>query len=132
MIPVIISVVLAVLLVALTSSGIRIYNECNEIKDKQKWKNTHMMLTNLLVVGIMIPVVLLAQFLSNGNITGAMLILYGLLGIIGSSASYTLANEAACASVVNASEKNFLMISVASSLFILLGGGAFLSFSRRE
>jgi len=91
-----------------------------------------MLLTNTLIVSIVIPGVLLTQFLSSGNVAGAMIILYGLMGLIGSSVAYSIAKESKCENVTNTSEKNFLMISVAGSLFVLLGGGAFMAMSRRE
>ena len=131
-VPILISVVLCILYVAIASSGIRIFNKCNEIKDEQKWQNMHMLLTNTLIVSIVIPGVLLTQFLSSGNVAGAMIILYGLMGLIGSSVAYSIAKESKCENVTNTSEKNFLMISVAGSLFVLLGGGAFMAMSRRE
>ena len=131
-VPILISVVLCILYVAIASSGIRIFNKCNEIKDEQKWKNMHMLLTNTLIVSLVIPGVLLTQFLSSGNVAGAMVILYGLMGLIGGSVAYSIAKESKCENVTNASEKNFLMISVAGSLFVLLGGGAFMAMSRKE
>ena len=131
-IPIILSIVMAILYTAISSTGIRVFNSCNEIKDELKWKNMHMLLSNTLVIGIMIPVVLLAQMLSNGNITGAIMILYGLIGLIGGSTAYGIVNENKCAEVSKESEKNFLMISIAGSFFILLGGGALLAMSRRE
>ena len=131
-VPILISVVLCILYVAIASSGIRIFNKCNEIKDEQKWKNMHMLLTNTLIVSLVIPGVLLTQFLSSGNVAGAMVILYGLMGLIGGSVAYSIAKESKCENVTNDSEKNFLMISVAGSLFVLLGGGAFMAMSRKE
>lgn len=91
-----------------------------------------MLLTNTLIVSLVIPGVLLTQFLSSGNVAGAMIILYGLMGLIGGSVAYSIAKESKCENVTNTSEKNFLMISVAGSLFVLLGGGAFMAMSRRE
>jgi len=129
--PIIISVILGILYVAIASSGIRIFNKCTEIKESQKWKNMHALLTNTLIIALVIPGVLLTQFLSSGNVAGAMVILYGLMGLVGSSVAYSIAKESTCESVSNASEKNFLMISVAGSLFVLLGGGAFMAMSRR-
>ena len=130
--PIIISIVLAILYVAIASSGIRIYNACSEIKDSKKWQNMHALLANTLIIAMVIPGVLLTQFLSSGNIAGAMVILYGLMGLVGSSVAYSIAKEAKCESKSNASEKNFLMLSVAGSLFVLLGGGAFMAMSRRD
>lgn len=131
-VPILISVVLCILYVAIASSGIRIFNKCNEIKDEQKWKNMHMLLTNTLIISLVIPGVLLTHFLSSGNVAGAMVILYGLMGLIGGSVAYSIAKESKCENVTNDSEKNFLMISVAGSLFVLLGGGAFMAMSRKE
>lgn len=130
--PIIISIILGIVYVAIASTGIRIYNKCIEIKESQKWQNMHALLTNTLIIAMVIPGVLLTQFLSSGNIAGAMTILYGLMGLVGSSVAYSIAKEAKCENISKESEKNFLMLAVAGSLFVLLGGGAFVAMSRRD
>lgn len=126
-----VTVILSIMYVAIASSGIRIFNECNEIKDEQKWKNMHALLSNTLVAALVIPFVLLTQFLSSQNVTGGMVILFGLMGLIGSSTAYGISKEAKCQDVAKESEQNFLMMSIAGSLFVLLGGGAFMAMTRR-
>ena len=129
---IVVTIILSILYVAIASSGIRIYNECKEIKDEQKWKNMHALLTNTLIATIVIPLVLLTQFLSSKNVLGGMVILYGLVGLVRSSTAYGISKEAKCQDVTKESEQNFLMIAVAGSLFVLLGGGAFLAMTRRS
>lgn len=131
-ISVILAVVFGIAYTAVASSGIRIFNECNDIKDSKKWKNMHMLLANTLVMGIVIPIVLFTQLLSGEKVTGAIAMLYGLMGLIGSSVAYGISKEKTCESVSNQSEKNFLLMAVGISLTILIGGGVFIGMSRKS
>jgi|SaaInl85LU_5_DNA_1037374.scaffolds.fasta_scaffold07104_5 NAD/NADP transhydrogenase beta subunit len=126
---VILSVLFGIAYIAVASSGIRVYNECNEIKDSQKWKNMHLLLSNTMVIGIMIPVVLLTQLLAGGKVTLAITMLYGLMGLIGSSVAYNLSREKQCEGISKDSEKNFLLLAIGISLTIMIGAGVFMGTS---
>ena len=115
---------------AVSSIGIRVYNECKELQGDKKWINLHLLLANTLVIGIMIPVVLLTQFISGGRVTAAITMLYGIMGLVGSSVAYAITKESACTDVSKSGEKNFLIGSLVVSIFILIGGGAYMGMSK--
>jgi hypothetical protein len=121
------SVLLGAGYTSIASIGIRVYNECEEIKDSDKWKNAHMLLSNSMVMGLMIPIVLLTQYLAGDNITGAITLLYGLMGIVGSSVAYIIMKNKQCKGISNTSEDNFVLASILISLLVMIGGGVLAS-----
>ena len=121
------SVLLGAGYTSIASIGIRVFNECEDIKDSDKWKNAHMVLSNSMVMGIMIPVVLLTQYLAGDNITGAITLLYGLMGIVGSSIAYMIMKDKQCKGISNTSEDNFVLASIFISLLVMIGGGVLAS-----
>lgn len=129
--PVIISAVLGTLYFTISSSGIRIYNNCLQIKDDKKWKNMHALLSTTLIIALVIPGVLLTQFLAKDNVLGSITILYGLLGLIGSSIAYNISKETDCEKAINKGDQNFFLVSIIGSLIVLLSGSGITSFSRK-
>lgn len=121
------SVLLGAGYTSIASIGIRVYNECEEIKDSDKWKNAHMLLSNSMVMGLMIPIVLLTQYLAGDNIIGAITLLYGLMGIVGSSVAYIIMKNKQCKGISNTSEDNFVLASILISLLVMIGGGVLAS-----
>lgn len=121
------SVLLGAGYTSIASIGIRVYNECEDIKDTDKWKNAHMVLSNSMVMGMMIPIVLLTQYLAGDNITGAITLLYGLMGIVGSSVAYMIMKNKQCKGISNTSEDNFVLASIFISLLVMIGGGVLAS-----
>ena len=124
------SVLLGAGYTSIASIGIRVFNECEDIKDSDKWKNAHMVLSNSMVMGIMIPIVLLTQYVAGDNIVGAITLLYGLMGIVGSSIAYMIMKDKRCKGISNTSEDNFVLASIFLSLLVMIGGGVLASGSK--
>lgn len=118
--------------VAVASMGINVFNKCSAIQDSRKWKNMHLILSNTMVVAMTIPVVLVVQMMASGRVTAAVLMLYGLMGVIGSSVAYGLVKEKQCESISKPSDRNFLMIAIVLSFVIMFGGGMLLGSSRGD
>lgn len=117
------SVLLGAAYTSIASIGIRVFNECEDVKESEKWQNMYMVLTNTMVMGIMIPIVLLTQYLAGDNVLGAMALLYGLMGIVGSSVAYTIIKHKSCNGISNKTEENYVLGSILLSLLVMLGGG---------
>lgn len=126
-IPIILTIVLGVFYVSISSIGIDIYNKCNELKTSDKWKNLHSLLSHTLVIAMVIPGVLLMQYLASGNVMGGMGILYGLMGLVGSSVSYGIYNESVCKKFTTDSQKTYLIIAIVGSIITLIGSGILVS-----
>ena len=126
----VVSILLGAAYTSVASIGIRVFNECDDIKESEKWRNLHLALSNSMVMGITIPIVLLTQYLASDNVMGAMALLYGLMGIVGSSIAYMILKEKKCKGISNSTEDNFVLGSIVLSFFVMLGGGFFAS--RRE
>jgi hypothetical protein len=126
------SVMLGAAYTSIASIGIRVFNECEDVKESEKWKNMHLVLSNTMVMGIMIPIVLLTQYLAGDNVLGAMALLYGLMGIVGSSVAYTIVKHKNCKGISNKTEENFVLGSILASLVVLIGGGFLASSSRSQ
>lgn len=124
------AVIFGIAYTAVSSIGIKTYNECKAIQGNKKWDNMHLLLANTLVIGIMIPVVLLTQFIAGGRVTAAITMLYGIMGLVGSSVAYALTQESECKGFSKESEKNYLIVGIVMSILVLLGGGAYMGMSK--
>ena len=121
---VIITIILATFYVSVSSIGIDIYNKCNQLKTSEKWKNTHNILSHTLVIAMTIPGVLFTRYLvGDDRLMGGMGILYGILGIIGSSIAYALYNESACKEHTKESQGNYLIGAIAGSVITTIVSG---------
>ena len=117
------SVLLGAAYTSIASIGIRVFNECEDVKESEKWRSMHAVLSNTMVMGIVIPIVILTQYLAGDNILGAMALLYGLMGIVGSSVAYTIMKHGSCKGIGNKTEENFILGSILASLLVMFGGG---------
>ena len=117
------SVLLGAAYTSIASIGIRVFNECEDVKESEKWRSMHAVLSNTMVMGIVIPIVILTQYLAGDSILGAMALLYGLMGIVGSSVAYTIMKHGSCKGIGNKTEENFILGSILASLLVMFGGG---------
>ena len=121
---IVLTIILATFYVSVSSIGIGIYDKCNQLKTSEKWKNIRKILSHTLVIAMTIPGVLFTRYLvGDDKLMGGMGILYGILGIIGSSIAYALYNESACKEHTKESQGNYLIGAIVGSVITTIGSG---------
>lgn len=130
--PIIISTILATFYVLLSLTGIDIYNTCEELKTSDKWKYIPDIMFYTRVIAMTVPGVLLMQYLVGEKIMGGIGILYGILGIIGSSLAYSFYSESECKERTTKNQGYYLIGAIVGSVITLIGSGIIISSNTRS
>lgn len=106
-------IILGVVYVIISSIGMSIYSECEDMKDKPIQKNLNKYLAATLTIALTIPFTLLVtKFVKNEG--AVFTLIYSVMGLVGSAAALNWAVR--CENAKN-SEKNF---AIATTVFYTL------------
>ena len=117
-------VVLGIFYIAITSLAINKYNKCEAIQNSEKNQNLKTFMSHSMVIAITIPIVLLLMKFVN-NEGGVFTIVYSIMGLTASSIAMDIIRQPECADSVEASDKNFAILSLVGWIVLLLTGSFF-------
>ena len=112
------------LYLVIASLGIDMFNKCPEQAGKSTQENLKNFLSYTLTIALTIPCTLLLVKTAGSNLSGIIVLLFGIMGIVGSSASLNWARTCEDAK----SDKSKLAFSAVSLVIFLLAflGGLFM------
>lgn len=124
------TILFAAMYTASASLGIKTYNECKALQGVKKWDDLNMLLSHTMAMGLVIPVVIVTQYLAGSGITAGIAMLYGIMGIIGNASAYAMITQEGCTESTDKDAKNYIIVGIAASTLIFLGASAFLGFKK--
>lgn len=123
------TIIFGIMYTASASLGIKTYNDCKALQGEKKWDDLKMLLSHTMAIGIVIPIVILMQYLVGGKVAAGIAMLYGILGIAGNTSAFMMINEEECKEA-DVDSKNYIIVGIFFSIVILLGGGAYIAFKK--
>lgn len=109
--------VMGVFYIAVSSVGIKTFNDCDQVQNSQKWKNLKMFLSHTMTAAIaMILTLLLTKIVKSE--AAAFALLFGIFGLIASSMTLAMTNE--CSSTADKSARNFGIVSLLGHILLLI------------
>ena len=110
-------VIMGVFYIAITSVGVKTFNECDQVQNSQKWKNLKMFLSHTMTAAIaMILTLLLTKIVKSE--AAAFALLFGIFGVIASSMTLAMTRE--CSSTADKSARNFGIVSLIGHILLLI------------
>jgi uncharacterized membrane protein len=109
--------VMGVFYIAVSSVGIKTFNDCDQVQNSQKWKNLKMFLSHTMTAAIaMILTLLLTKIVKSE--AAAFGLLFSIFGLIASSMTLAMTNE--CSSTADKSARNFGIVSLVGHILLLM------------
>jgi hypothetical protein len=113
--------VMGVFYIAVSSVGIKTFNDCDQVQNSQKWKNLKMFLSHTMTAAIaMILTLLLTKIVKSE--AAAFGLLFSIFGLIASSMTLAMTNE--CSSTADKSARNFGIVSLVGHILLLMASMA--------
>ena len=110
--------VLGIFYIAVSSMGIKTYNNCSAVQSSKSLTNTKHFLAHTLTMALTIPFTLLAMKSFSKDLAFWMTF-YGIMGLVGSAMTVHFTRKCDNA---KKSAKNFAGLTLAMFIFVLLGG----------
>ena len=109
------------LYLVIASLGIDMFNKCDEQAGKSTQENLKLFLSYTLTIALTIPCTLLLVKTAGSKLSGIIVLLFGIMGIVGSSASLNWARTCESAKK-DQSKMAFSAVSLVIFLLAFLGG----------
>ena len=109
--------VMGVFYIAVSSVGIKTFNDCDQVQNSQKWKNLKMFLSHTMTAAIAMILTLLVTKIVKSE-AAAFALLFGIFGVIASSMTLAMTNE--CSSTADKSARNFGIVSLLGHILLLM------------
>ena len=109
------------LYLVIASLGIDMFNKCDEQAGKSTQENLKLFLSYTLTIALTIPCTLLMVKTAGSKLSGIIVLLFGIMGIVGSSASLNWARTCE-SSKKDQSKMAFSAVSLVIFLLAFLGG----------
>lgn len=120
------TIVFGVLYTASASLGIKTYNDCVALQGVEKWDNLKMLLSHTMAMGLVIPVVVLTQYLTGAKVLAGIAMLYGIMGVVGNTSAFMMINREECKEA-DRDAKNYIVAGIVFSILLFVGGAYFAS-----
>ena len=114
--------VLSIFYIAMASIGINMYSRCEELEGKKVHQDLNKWLIATLAISITIPFTLLLTKMAGSKLTSILMIVFAVMGIIGSYASLSWSMNCTGVDDSKKSKQIYSGINVASFICIFLGG----------